>query len=278
MPEPVMELCLLHANCQGEPLLRLLAASPGFAARWRVRLYTNYTREPIPARDLENCRLFLYQHLGPEWGGLASERLLERLPPGAAALCLPNPFFKGYWPLWTNASTMNFGDVYLDLLVDKGLSPAEAVHLYLRDSLTGFYDLDALVAESQALERRREQNALIPLADYVEERWRDEQLFTTVNHPGSHLLRRIADAVLKALGLPPLSPAASAGLDLACDPHFELPIHPVAGRHFRLPFAGEERRYPVYGNRLNFREYALCYADCRRRGLNFLEYLQSVRL
>jgi hypothetical protein len=132
------------------------------------------------------------------------------------------------------------------------------------------------VAESQALERRREQHALISLADYVEERWREEQLFTTVNHPGPELLRRIADAVLKELGLPPSG--FPAGLDLACDPHFELPIHPVAGRHFGLPFAGEDRRYHVYANALTFREYALCYADCRRRGLNFLEYLQAVRL
>src|SRR5699024_10836980 len=28
-----MELCLLHANCQGGPLARLLALSPDFAAR-----------------------------------------------------------------------------------------------------------------------------------------------------------------------------------------------------------------------------------------------------
>ena len=272
-----MESCLLHANCQGAALLRLLAASRGFAARWRVRLYTNYTREPIPAREIEQCRLFLYQHLGDEWGELASAHLLDRLSPGAVALRLPNLFFKGYWPLWTNASTMNFGDVHLDYLVDKGLSLGEAMRLYLSDSLAALYDLDALVAESQALERRREQGALISLVDYVEGCWRDVQLFNTVNHPGPELLRRIADAVLDALGLPRLSPSSLAGLDLACDPHFELPIHPVAGRYFRLPFAGAERRYHVYANKLTFREYALCYADCRRRGMDFLEYLQSVR-
>ncbi len=272
------ERCILHANCQGEPLARLLAASPAFAARWSIRHYVNYIREPVPDEDLAACSLFLYQDLGPQWGGLSSAALLSRLPAHATALCLPNLFFKGYWPLWTSQSSMHFGDVYLDYLVDQGLNPAEILRLYLSPTLTARYDLDALKDESQALERRREASAILSCVDYIEEHWRDVQLFSTVNHPGPELMRRVADAALAALGLPRLPEHLPAGLELSCDPHFHLPIHPTVGRHFGLPFAGEERRYPAYAHWLTFRQYALCYIDCRQKGLNLLEYLQAVRL
>lgn len=274
-----MELCLLHANCQGGPLARLLALSPEFAARWTVRHVLNYTRESVPGDALAGCSLFLYQRLGPDWGGLASDRLLARLGPGATALCLPNLFFKGYWPLWTHASTMHFGDVYLDYLTDKGLELAEIVHLYLRGNLAEMYDLDGLLAASRARQRERERGCVVGLADYVDVHWKKAPLFASVNHPSPVLLRMVADAVLAALALPPLAADVleRGGDGLACDTQFELPIHPGVGRHFGLPFASPDRRYPIYGKMLTFRQYALCYADCRRRGLDFQEYLAAVK-
>lgn len=275
-----MELCLLHANCQGTPLGRLLTMSPGFVARWRIMHVLNYLRDPVPEDALHTCTLFLYQHLGPQWGPLASERLLEGLRPGATALRLPNLFFKGYWPLWTNDSIMNFGDIYLDYLTDQGLELSEIIHLYLHGRLEKLYDLDGLVAESQARQRERERGSVVELTDYVEEHWKRAQLFTTINHPCPDLLRRVADAVLASLDLPPLPADVTerCGDSLACDVHFDLPIHPAVGRYFGLPFAGPERRYPVYGKQLTFRQYALCYADCRRKGLSFLKYLADVEV
>lgn len=275
------ETCLLHANCQGDPLARLLAASPEFSARWRLKLVTNYTRAPLPSAELAACTLFLYQNLGPEWGDLASEAVVARLPSGCVSLCVPNLFFKGYWPLWTSASSMHFGDVQLDYLTDQGLEPAEAVHVSLKTDVAALYDLDGLLAESQAVERRREAGAVMSVVDYVESRWRERQLFATVNHPGPELMTLVANAVLDRLDFPSLPPdraeALAAAGDLACDPHFELPIHPGVARHFGLTFAGPDRRYPAYGKSLTWREYALCYVDCRRKGLDLLQYLQAVR-
>lgn len=74
------QLCVLHANCQGEPMAALLRLCPGFAARYEIRLFTNYTREPVPDEVLSSCSLFLFQHLGPQWNGLASEALLKKNP------------------------------------------------------------------------------------------------------------------------------------------------------------------------------------------------------
>lgn len=270
-----MEQCLLHANCQGEPLAHLLSLSPEFAARWAFDYWVNYTGAAVSDAALAQCSLFIYQYLGPQWGGNASEVLLAKLPAHAVAVQVPNLFFKGYWPLWTNESRMNFGDIYLDTLTDKGLRAAEAVHFCLKADLAKLYDLDAIVAESQALECQREAGSVIELVDFVAAHWREEQLFTTVNHPGPRLMLMVANAVLHALNLPPMPEKVIHENSISCDPHFHLAIHPAVARHFGLPFADENTRYPVYGRRMTYREYALCYADCRIKKQNLLEYLQS---
>lgn len=273
-------LCILHANCQGGPLRRLLLASAGFAGRWNVLHILNYDHSPVPADALEHCDLFLYQHLGPQWGELASQRLLARLPGNAKRIRLPNLFFMGYWPLWTGDSSMNFGDIYLDYLVDKGLSPAEIMRVYLHGRLSAVHDLDARVQSSRERQRIKDSGAIISLEAYLDAHWREEQLFTTVNHPAPKLSLMVADAVLAELGLPPLDKSIleTEGDALDCDRQLHLPIHPAVGRQFGLPFAGEERRYRLYDNMLSFRQYALAYVDCRRKGLPFLVYLATLRV
>lgn len=270
-----MEQCFLHANCQGEPLAYLLSLSPEFATRWELAYQVNYTGTAVSPSVLAQCSLFLYQYLGPQWGDTSSEALLACLPAHAVAVRLPNLFFKGYWPFWTSQSRMNFGDTHLDALTDKGLSAAEAVHIFLKSDLTQFYDLDTMLAESQALERQREAGSIIELVDFVDAHWRHEPLFTTINHPGPKLTLMVANAVLHAVGLPPLPESVLGTHVISCDPHFHLPIHPGVARHFGLTFANEHTLYPVFGRKMTYREYALCYADCRIREQNLLEYLQS---
>jgi len=270
------ELCLIHANCQGDSLHSLLAATPAFARRFEIRKYTNYLKEPIPQQDFDRCRIFLYQHLGEKWNDLASDALLARLHPVARRIQIPNLFFKGYWPLWTSKSAMNYGDVLLDLLVSRGYSESEVLHVYLHGRLAEKYNLDALLSESLFREHQKEKGAVIALAGFIEENWRKQQLFLSPNHPDKTLLLAIADAVLESLGLGrvPLSLRAGFTPDY---PDFELPIHPQAGAHFGLPFASADRLYSIYGRPMNFARYAACYVQCAsRRFGNFEAFLHLV--
>ncbi len=275
------ELCLVHGNCQALPLVRQLLASPVFARRWDVRVITNYTRERIPDEALTACTLFLYQHLGDKWGGLASHRLLDRLAPGARALQFPNVLFKGYWPFWTHRTGVNFADAFLERLIELGLSGPEILRVYLNGNLEAKYDLDAMLAESLAVERAKEDGQAVRTVDFVLERWKREPVFTSVNHPGPALLAHIADGVLRTLDLPPLTPAqrAAAG-PLCCDPEperaFHLPVHPQVAAHHGLAFGGPEDRWPVFGKRLTFARYAACYVDSRLSGTDFLTCLHAV--
>ncbi|MDR2695972.1 MAG: hypothetical protein LBC79_06295 [Deltaproteobacteria bacterium] len=269
-------LCLIHANCQGDSLHALLAATPAFARCFEIRKYTNYLKEAIPQQDFDRCRVFLYQHLGERWNDLASDALLARLHPLACRIRIPNLLFKGYWPLWTNKSAMNYGDMLLDLLASRGYAESEVLHVYLRGRLAAKYDLDALLDDNLFRERQKEKDAVIALTDFIEDHWRARQLFLTPNHPDGVLLLAIADAVLESLGLG-RTPLALRSAFTPDYPDFALPIHPQVGEHFGLPFARADRLYNIYGRPMTFARYAACYIHCLIRRLgNFEAFLHMV--
>lgn len=270
------ELCIIHANCQGEPLTRLLEFSPEFSARWRVRHYTNYTREAIPAEALGSATLFLHQHLGREWGAFASERLCAALRSGARSLCVPNMFFKGYWPFWTHAGPMDFADSLLDKLCASGAGKPEILAVYLGRA-PGMADAEAVAGESLRIEREKEMRCDVATAHFVAENWRKRRLFQTVNHPGEELLILTAQGILSHLGLPPLSEDVCASFSYDYE-GFHLPIHPGISARLGLAFAGEGTLYPVFGREMSFSQYVSRYVDCRLNGFedSFLGYLQLV--
>lgn len=263
-------LCLLHANCQGDALRPLLENSPAFSRFFRIRQYTNYTRQSIAEADLEQCALFLHQRLAPRWGALSTEQILPRLSSSCRVVEIPNLFFKGYWPFWTNAvKTVNFADSLLERLLARGLAPEQALHLYERGDPALLGDVAAVAEDSLAREEAKEAQAPIRCAPLLRERWRDEQLFLTVNHPGKTLLFHVADCLLRLLGLGRLQAEARRSY---AHPHgdFWLPIHPALQPLLGLPFARPERRYPVFAARLTHREYTSCYLACRRHAVTDL--------
>ena len=270
------ELCLIHANCQGDSLRSLLAATPAFARCFEIRKYTNYLKESIPRQDFDLCRIFLYQHLGEKWNDLASGALLAHLHPIACRIRIPNLLFTGYWPLWTNKSAMNYGDILLDFLVSRGYSESEVLHVYLNGKLAQKYNLNAMLDENLFHERRKEKGTAITLTDFIEENWRTQQLFLTPNHPGKTLLLAIADTVLESLGLGRV-PLSIRNAFIPDYPAFELPIHPHVGAHFGLSFGGADRLYDIYGRPMSFARYAACYVHCLSRRLgNFEAFLHLV--
>ncbi|MDR1659211.1 MAG: hypothetical protein LBR94_02575 [Desulfovibrio sp.] len=270
-------LCLLHANCQGEALRPLLENTPAFARLFRLRGYTNYTREAIGRKDLRGCGLFLYQRLGAHWGDLSTERLLSRLSPDCRRIEIPNFFFKGYWPFWTHAQkSIDFADSLLDELLARGLAPHEALRLYLRAGPRLLGDAAAVAEESLREAEKREAACPVRYGPLLRERWREEQMFLTINHPGEGLLFHLADGLLRLLGLGGLPETARRAYR---HPHgeFWLPIHPALGGLLGLPFARRERRYPVFAASLTHQEYTSCYLACRSRGVkNLVVFLRNL--
>jgi hypothetical protein len=270
---------ILHANCQGRPLAARLLASTEFARNFSPRVYLNYTREEIPEAELSACGLFLYQFLGPEWGGLSSAALLSRLPADCVSLCIPNMFFRGPWPLWSGAPGFDYRDVLLDQLLDMGLPRRDILHVYLSTPLARKFDLDALLAETVARETERQSHTPVRYLDFVLEHWRKRPLFLSVNHPGPELLQLAAAGILRQLGLAPPAPellpeAGALGEGYA---DFELPVHPQAAAFYGLTYGGDGSAFNVYGKARTAAQYAAAYVDCRLAGENdFISYLHLV--
>lgn len=263
-------LCILHANCQGDALRPLLENTPAFARLFEIRQRCNYTREEVAEHDLAACGLFLHQRLAPRWGELATENLLPRLGSSCQAIILPNLFFKGYWPFWTNAFRgIDFADSLLEMLLAKGLRPEDALRLYLRGEPSLLGDVEAIAEDSLAQEEAKEAEDPIGCAGILRERWREEQLFITVNHPGRTLLFHVAEQLLGLLGLGGLPENVKQSYHHPQE-DFWLPLHPALGQRLGLPFAQKERRYPVFGVRLTHQEYTAAYLSCRAHNVQDL--------
>lgn len=261
------DLCVLYANCQGEALAPLLLASPEFNAKYEIRHFLNYRDQELANADLKKCSLLLHQYLAPDWGVFSSASALERLPASAAAICVPNFFFKGYWPFWTNKiQTINFADSLLESLLARGLGADAVLSLYLKGSPALLGDVEAVALDSLAREREKERHSDIKYADIIENYWRDEPLFLTINHPGKRLLLHAANGVLNLLGLPPLSEAATKAY-VHPQAEFELPIHPVVARRLNLKFGGSNARYACFGREVSHAEYISRYLACRTHGV-----------
>jgi hypothetical protein len=269
------ELCIVHANCQGDPLIERLMTSPEFAARYRCTLYTNYIREEVPLAELGRCALFLYQYLGPQWGGLASDTLREALPDSAASLCVPNMFFKGYWPTWSGQPGFDYRCEHLDEFIALGLPPEETVLLFMRSDVAARYDLLDMVAQSLHRERERESHTPIKYVDLIRDNYRETRLFNTVNHPGRMLMDHVARGVLAHLGMAGPDEDALARLNAPLD-DFELPINPKIGAFFGWEFATPQTTYNVYGRQLSYARYIANYVMAATSGVtDFIGYLQG---
>lgn len=271
-------LCLLHANCQGDALRPLLENTAAFSSRFCIRQYVNYTRQNIAAQDIERCDLFLYQRLAPKWGDLSTEQMLPRLPQHCQAIEIPNLFFKGYWPFWSRDERINFADNLLETLLEK-VSPHEAMALYLRGSAGLIGDAEALhrqAEESLCREEAKEAQGPIQCAPLLRERWRETQMFITVNHPGRELMHHMADSLLRLLGLGGLPQSARAAFAHPLE-DFWLPIHPAVGKALGLPFAHADKRWRIFDSQLTHREYVMCYLACRANNVaDFLTFLKNL--
>lgn len=269
------KLCIVHANCQGEPLIERLTTSPDFADQYDCVLYTNYIKEPIPDEALSRCSLFLYQFLGQKWDTLASEVLLSKLPPDARHLCIPNIFFKAYWPLWNGEPGFDYRCSLLDDLISKGLPPEETAMLYLHTDVGRKIDLLELVSQTIEQERERESHTPIKYLDVILENYRTTRLMHTVNHPGSMLMNHVAKSILKHLEFWVPNDAV---FEVLPEPfaEFEQPIHPKIGKFFSWDFAGPDTLYNVYGRKMTFPVYAANYIIAMQEGLNdFIGFLQG---
>jgi hypothetical protein len=267
----------MSANCQGELLDILLRKHQGFTKEWEIKYYVNFQKTPIPAGEIENCDLLLYQRLGEYWGELSSEVLLKRLPKTAKAFCLPNMLYYHLWPTAVGGALPYdlWRDSYVEDLISRKLTLSEITHLTMRADFSKLFDLPKRMEESLQREYEKNYSWRDEIFEFIEQNWRNKQIFTTPNHPANELIFLVLNLILKELGFSP-EEFVNTG-DFVCDSEFFLPVHPFYIKHYGVKHLTEETLYPVFGKDLTYKEYLMAYVDARQHEIPLAQYFLDLK-
>ncbi|MEW6667495.1 MAG: WcbI family polysaccharide biosynthesis putative acetyltransferase [Thermodesulfobacteriota bacterium] len=249
------DLCLIHANCQGEALLGMLCESPSFAAAYRVLNFYNFsTQDPSPDL-LGRCTLFLYQDTP------RSRTCLPSLKAGTRAVCIPKISWRVFWPF--NSNTLRrypYGDHYVLDMIQKGYSRDEILRAYRSLDVHALVDLDHLLKANLRYLSSAHNSKDVNVAGFVRERFRSSRLFSALNHPLKSILLLAANRVLELTGHDMLTEKDISPVEELGD-GFEMPIHPSIVRHFGLEFADARTTCRQFGEEVDFDSYLENYID-----------------
>lgn len=277
--------CILVATCIGRAYSYLLNLSDEFYETYRIVEFITERHNPLASEFnisdemMNDCGLFL--SLTPGWADWGNEQtyldVLARVPAQVPKISLPYPVFLPLWPYHsaeprndlaagrlsrysTHTVFFPYGDAYVLSLLKQGLGKAEIMKRYLAIDWESALDLDGLLAKVLEIQREKERTTDVKIIDFIEDRFREKQLFVTMNHLGNDLAIHIVDQVLGKLGFAPLDPALCRTFSQLLAP--ETPIHPGIIDHFGLEYVSRDHRYRQDDHQmLTFEEYLARYID-----------------
>ena len=152
------------------------------------------------------------------------------------------------------------GDAYLNRMIKSGIDPEAAVEQYLQEDINSRVELDRLFEIVIEKQKQRDRGAGFSLAETIADRFREEALFLTRDHPNLRLSVALASQFFAIIGAEKREiERLESELRLPPFPRSELPIHPSIAAHFQLRFAPPERQYRMFDGFFTFREFALRY-------------------
>jgi tetratricopeptide (TPR) repeat protein len=173
----------------------------------------------------------------------------------------PHPRNETPWFMPAGPFDAEMGDSYLNRLIDKAVSPAEAVDGYLALDVARVRHLDRFFELVMDRQRSRDAACGYRIADLIEQRFREEPMFRTPHHPNLRLTLSFVTQFFQHMGV------GGKAIDLLHErvrvtpfPKSQLPIHPAVARHFGLKYADASSRYRIREEgRFTFAEYAMSY-------------------
>jgi hypothetical protein len=200
-------------------------------------------------------------------GSVLSEEMLRpgaellRVPHVAADFLWPNagrphPKNRGEFVIQGGPYPADFGDAFLDSMMDEGITEDEAVERYLALDLVGTAGVGAMRDARHAAQTRLDEATGIALAEFIDGNFRHHGLFLSRERPGLPLVRRITAMVFRRLDA---DPGKAGRVRQSPYPGGSLPIHPSVASHFGLTYMPSDRRFAMNDEgRFTFEEY------CRR--------------
>ena len=198
------------------------------------------------------------------------------LPTAGRVLLVPHVTAAFLWPHTGQAHPRNapapiidesgpypaeLGDSFLNRMLADGIAPEAALDRYRATDLAQTRRVDRLLELVLDRQRSRDQACGFAFADYIDARFRTENLFRTANHPERAMALHMAAEVFARLDIEPADIAqALADAPEQILPPSEMPLHPSVVAHFGLGYAPPERRYHYFNEGgFSFDEFALRY-------------------
>ncbi|MEB0191013.1 MULTISPECIES: WcbI family polysaccharide biosynthesis putative acetyltransferase [Pseudomonas] len=182
---------------------------------------------------------------------IGTGQLVDTIKAGAKIIVVPNAHYIGYFPSF----------IYIKDSKGRGVTPrvpeyshfpsdyhdafciAAKIKGYSLEKLFEFYEnykgaadwLEGYIDESLLNLREREQDCDIKISDFIEDNYKNRQLFWTFNHPTNELLIYMVDQVIDKLGLSPVQ-------NKATDEYLQeaiLPIFPFISKNLGISFDAE---------------------------------------
>tara|TARA_B100001059_G_C17830215_1_gene584149 strand:+ start:1908 stop:2720 length:813 start_codon:yes stop_codon:yes gene_type:complete len=257
----------------------LLKRSPEITRKFNIQYHTNFSKPgemkcDISDEQLADCAMLLYHPIASKNGSFSTEILLEKLPDSAEAYVVPYVTFGAYWPELSKIPSKPLGvdqnfpygripyrSEKLEMLIDNGATPSEALETYLAVDPTIALQraASALEADTQYLDRLDAQEGPIMVKDYILRNFRNRQLFYIFNHPKVEVYAHMADQLLNYLGFPSLTEQMTAGFKGHVEQN--MPIHPMTAAALQLQFVDEHTSYDYLGDSFTFRKFIQMYLE-----------------
>lgn len=166
-----------------------------------------------------------------------------------------NPFL-GYPPY-----DAQIGDIFLNGLIEEGVTAEEALERYLKLDVVHVADLDLLFLKNISNQKELDQRTGFGFSEVIEAHYRDRPLFLTPYHPDLVLFNPLARGVFERMGAPlHLIDAAIQAQQVVPLPPTVAPLHPGVIRHFGLRFINENSVYQfLEEGAFTFNEFVLRY-------------------
>ena len=228
---------------------------------------------------LQLVDLFISQHVKEtnRFGAfLSTSRIVDKLSKSAQIVWIPNIYFDGYFPqqienahkICTETDPQGrfpHGDRFVDEIMENSEMNPDVEKILDKISDPNFIapsEIQRCIDESLSELYRREEICDVKIASYIEDNYREKQIFYSQNHPVPTVMLEIAKRILRCIGIRSENfSAISEMIDennlSICLVGKDISVYPAVHRFFNFeefPKQYWANRY-IWDFRANFRDF-----------------------
>ena len=286
------KVVVIFGNCQTTILSKMVMFNPDFRREHliieipRIYEYDNELLAEKIANSSElwlNVDLFIYQAVSKnnrfsEY--MATDNLIKKLRDDCQKICITNMYFNGYFfqctpinrpilPEINKAGLFLFQDYFVDEEIRKN-GTKDIDNIIETVNGEGYIDSQIVLNkcnESLAELKKREEKVDVKICDWIENKYKEEQIFFSANHPTNALLFEYSNRILEYLGYSVNKELSETDLYLQFGTlkGEDMPVYPSVIKALNLK--KYEKNY--YPNRFANADYLLDFASYQREYIYF---------